>query len=96
MKTVDEQLRKMRLEYHKRMRENNEQSQGTVGEEADGQRQEEPGRQENVVEQQGVELHNDGGSGDLAAPEGHDPEAEVRPVEAPKPATKKKVPGKKG
>lgn len=75
MKTMDEQLRKLRMSYLKRMRENNEQSQGTVGQEADGQRQEEPGRQENVVEQQSVELHNDSRSGDLAAPEGQDPKA---------------------
>jgi len=45
----------MRLNYFKRMRIQNEQEQGTVGEEADGKREEEPGRSENVVPEVGID-----------------------------------------
>ena len=82
-KTVDEQLRKMRLTHHKKMRSQNEQSQGTVGQKADGQRQEEPGRVESVVEQVRLDgpEHSGVGSG-VEEPVQEDPEA--APEVAPK------------
>lgn len=82
----------MRLEYHRKQREiQNEQGAGVLSEgEKQGAGQEEAGRPEAVVEHVAVVgLHDNGSGGDLAAPpQAEDKEAEVRPV--------KKVRRKKG
>lgn len=85
-------LRKLRLEYMKKQREiQNEQSARILPEgEKQGARQEEAGRAEDVVEHVAdVELHDNGGGGNLPAPEGQDPKGAPRPVKRKK-ATRKK------